>query len=117
MKQPRAIRQIPSTVTEVDLATGRETHKPAAWDILPPAADKCQVCAVKHATAQPHNVQSLYYQVTFNSMVGRAPTWADAMAHCSASMREAWTAELKRLGHWSEPPDGEKPVAHHGIEA
>jgi hypothetical protein len=45
------------------------------------------------------------------------PTWADAIALCGPAMRNVWTEELKRREVWSEPPDGEKPVAHHGIEA
>jgi hypothetical protein len=54
--------------------------------------------------------------MTFHGMLGRYPTWADAMAHCSASVREAWTTELKRRGAWPEPRDGEEPVAHHDVD-
>jgi hypothetical protein len=114
MKQ---VKQIPSTLARVDLSTGRETHEPMAWKVLPPSADKCQVCAIKHEPDAPHNAQSLYYVTTFYGMIGRAPTWADAVAHCSAPVREAWAAELKRRGAWSEPPEGEEPVAHHGVES
>lgn len=110
-------KQIPSIVTEVDLSTGKETHKPMAWNVMPPPKDKCQICAVKHDPAQPHNAQSLYYQMTFNGMVGRSPTWADAMAHCEAPVRDAWKAELLRMKAWSEPPIGEMPVCHHGVES
>jgi hypothetical protein len=66
--------------------------------VLPPAADRCQVCATKHEAHLPHNAQSLYYQMTFNMQHGRGPTWLDAMAHCSEELRKAWTAELKSKG-------------------
>jgi hypothetical protein len=112
---PKVVKQIPSTVTKIDLSTGKETHKAAAWNVLPPASDKCQICAVKHASSEPHNAQSIYYQMTFNGMVGRAPTWADAVAHCDDSTRHHWETELRRIGAWSEPPKGEKPIRHHGI--
>jgi hypothetical protein len=109
------IKQIPGALTEVDLTTGKETHKPMAWNVLPPAADKCQVCAVKHAPSEPHDAQSLYYQMTFNGMIGRAPTWADAIAHCDDGVKRAWGAELRKMGAWSEPQNGEAPVLHHGV--
>jgi hypothetical protein len=111
----KTVKQIPSTVTEVDLRTGKETHKSAAWNVPPPAPDKCQVCAVKHDPDQPHNAQSLYYNMTFSGMVGRAPTWADALAHCDGATKQAWEAELRRRGAWSEPPKGEAPVRHHCV--
>lgn len=66
--------------------------------LLPPRADRCQTCAGKHKAAAPHNAQSLYYQVAFEMEHGRAPTWGDAMAHCSDECRAVWTAELVRLG-------------------
>jgi hypothetical protein len=44
----KTVKQIPGAMTVVDLATGKETHEPMAWTMLPPAADKCQVCARKH---------------------------------------------------------------------
>ena len=113
--KPKAVRQIPGTVTHVDIATGKERHEGMAWNVLPPAPDKCQICAVKHEPEIPHNAQSLYYQMTFNGMVGRAPTWADAMAHCSEEMKAAWKRELTQKNAWTEPPAGEQPIAHHGV--
>jgi hypothetical protein len=112
----KAARALPSTLTEIDLVTGEETHKPMAWKVMPPPAGSCQICGVKHEPSEPHNAQSLYYDVTFSGMVGRSPTWADAMAHCAEPVRQAWERELRRAGHWSEPPDGERPVKHHGVE-
>jgi|SRR5215813_738604 len=111
----KAVKQIPGAVTEVDTVTGKETHKPMSWNVLPPPADKCQICARDHDPHEPHDAQSLYYQMTFNGMVGRSPTWADALAHCAEGMRRLWEAALRRGGHWSEPPEGELPVKHHGV--
>ncbi len=115
-KMVKAAREIPSTMTEVDLAGGEETHKPMAWKVAPPPADHCQICSRKHDTAEPHDAQQVYYQVVFESMIGRPPTWADAIAHCNEMIREVWERELRRAAHWTEPPDGERPVKHHGVE-
>jgi hypothetical protein len=116
------IRPVPSTVTTVDMATGKETTKPMNWGLLPPAAGKCQVCAGEHAPHEPHNAQSLYYQYAFYGATNpqRWPTWADAVAHCSPGMQARWKEEL--TGHhtgnrWTEPPEGVAPVAHLGEEA
>jgi hypothetical protein len=112
---PKAIRQIPGSVTSVDLESGRETHAAGSWNVMPPPADRCQICAAKHDPEQPHNAQSIYYQVTFNGMLGRAPTWADAIAHCSDDLRRKWEEALRARGAWSEPPQGEQPVKNHGV--
>jgi hypothetical protein len=66
--------------------------------VLPPAPDKCQICATTHEPELPHNAQSIYYQMTFNMAHGRAPTWIDAMEHCTAEMRDYWSAELILMG-------------------
>lgn len=62
--------------------------------VLPPHPDKCQICGSAHDEAQPHNAQSMFYQVTFNLAHGRAPTWIDATAHCTPEVRELWRAAL-----------------------
>ena len=113
---PKRVDHIPSSVTSVDLKTGKETHHAGAWRVIPPPADCCQICAVKHIEVQPHNAQSLYYQMIFTNMIGRAPTWADAMAHCTPVVQAQWRGELERRNAWSEPPAGEKPVEHFGVE-
>ena len=66
--------------------------------LLPPAADRCQVCASKHEPELPHNAQSLYYQTAFNMEHGRAATWIDAMEHCSDEMKAQWRAGLIEHG-------------------
>jgi hypothetical protein len=113
----KAAKEIPSTMTVVDVATGEETHRPMAWKTVPPPKDHCQICAVKHDPSDPHNSQSLYYQTVFQGIVGRPPTWADALAHCKEPVRQAWELELLRINRWTEPPAGEMPVRHHGIDS
>lgn len=66
--------------------------------LLPPHPGTCHACAVAHEPDQPHNAQSLYYQVRFRMEFGRPPTWADAMAHCSESVQSAWRAALAERG-------------------
>lgn len=66
--------------------------------MLPPAPDKCSVCASTHLPAEPHNQMSLYYQLSFRLQHGRFPTWEDAMAHCDPDVREIWTEELIAAG-------------------
>lgn len=79
--------------------------------ILAPAAlGKCPVCAVKHDIAAPHNKESLHYQYRFFAQHQRWPTWADAIAYCSAEMQSAWKKELIEREVWSEPESGE-PIA------
>lgn len=68
------------------------------WTMLPPAPDVCQVCATKHEPEMPHNQQSLYYQMAFFRDNGRYPTWADAFAHCTSEMQEAWKEGLRQHG-------------------
>lgn len=117
MDNPKPIRSIAGTVTTVDLGTGKEVKTEGMqWGILPPSKDRCQICAIKHEPDQPHDATRMYYQVIFNSNVGRLPTWADAMAHCSSEIQEKWKDEFVRRDIWSEPPKGERPVKHHGVE-
>ncbi|MUG24742.1 hypothetical protein GNQ08_20450 [Paenibacillus macerans] len=66
--------------------------------LLPPAADKCQKCAVDHDPEQPHNQDSLYWKYWFFGQNGRWPTWADAMEHCSPEIKEFWTQALEDRG-------------------
>lgn len=109
------VRTIPSTVDTVDMATGKVIEtKPANWNLLPPPADCCQICAKKHTLDMPHNAQSLYYATAFNARVGRSPTWADAMAHCTPEIQAAWRRHLTNINAWSAPPAGQAPVAHYG---
>lgn len=66
--------------------------------LLPPAPNACQECARIHGADEPHDANSLYYQLHFKLEQGRDPTWADAMVHCSEATKAAWIAELKERG-------------------
>lgn len=68
------------------------------FTLLAPAKDTCQVCATEHRPEEPHNKQSIFYQIKFQAQHGRWPTWTDAMSHCQPDMKAAWTAELKARG-------------------
>lgn len=77
--------------------------------LLPPPPGTCPLCAKNHPPELPHNQQSMYWQYRFYQQVGRWPTWADAVAHCSPAMQCLWRERLEELGAWSEP-EGE-PIA------
>lgn len=79
--------------------------------LMPPAAGTCPVCATAHEPELPHNAQSLYYQMRFNGVHGRWPTWADAVSHCVPRMQETWKDLLEQKKAWSEPPEGVEPIA------
>ena len=116
-KDPKPVRHIPGTVETVDSATGKVVKREGmSWALVPPAPDKCQICAAKHGPEEPHNAQSLFYQMAFHGMHGRNPTWADALAHCALDVQAAWEAGLREKNAWTEPPPGEDPIAHHGVE-
>lgn len=65
---------------------------------LPPRPGTCPECAGKHGQNEPHNCNSLYYQMKFRQKHGRSPTWEDAMSHCDRQTREAWARELAGRG-------------------
>ena len=70
-----------------------------SFQLLPPAPDLCQVCAAEaHGDEMPHNRDSLFYQVWFNSTYGRAATWADASLLCSKETKEDLLATLHEYG-------------------
>ena len=58
----------------------------------------CPECAAMHEPTQPHNLHSLTYQYKFYDQHGRFPTWEDAMAHCSESVKKFWITELEKRG-------------------
>ena len=71
---------------------------PDDFVLLPPKPGTCPVCAADHTPDLPHNRDSLFYQMRFYQRHGRFPTWADAMAHCSETMKAFWKAELIKRG-------------------
>lgn len=62
------------------------------------APEYCPLCGTCHPEESPHDVYSFTYQVRFMLDHGRKPTWFDAMAHCTETMRDQWLAALKRRG-------------------
>ena len=90
-RKPRKI----GTVQTVNMETGEVvSEKKNAFTILPPRDNVCQECAVDHPWDQPHNQQSLTYQMQFHATHGRWPTWSDAMAHCADEVKRHWRREL-----------------------
>lgn len=73
--------------------------------ILPPKPGVCSICAVDHKPNQPHNPESLYYQMKFRQQNGRFPTWADAMAHCEPHIQKMWIDALAERGVIVEMPE------------
>lgn len=82
----------------------------AGMALLPPRPDVCQVCARDHRPDLPHDLGTLFYQVQFQGRFGRAPTWADAVAHCTPEMQAQWRAAIEARGAWTEPPAGQEPI-------
>lgn len=66
--------------------------------MLPAAPGTCPECATKHDPEQPHNQQSLFYQMIFQNTNGRGATWEDAMSHCDEEVKSLWRSELIKRG-------------------
>ena len=71
---------------------------PEETRVSAPGPGKCPVCAAVHDPMDPHDRDSLYYQMRFRRRHKRFPTWADAMAHCSREKQEEWRAKLEAEG-------------------
>lgn len=69
------------------------------WTLLPPDnPNACSQCGVEHEPELPHDAHSLHYSYAFYAEHNRWPTWADAMAHCTPEIQEAWKIELRKHG-------------------
>ena len=66
--------------------------------ISAPVPGTCPVCATVHDKAEPHDLNSLYYQNQFFKTHRMFPTWADALCHCDSAMKTMWREKLKRAG-------------------
>lgn len=66
--------------------------------ITAPVPGSCPMCATFHGNDEPHDLGSLYYQNKFYKIYRRFPTWADALWHCSASVKAEWKEKLKKSG-------------------
>ncbi len=79
----------------VDAETGEAVPvEGGGFRMLPGPPGTCEWCCVAHEPDQPHNQQSLPYQMRFHQIHGRWPTWSDAMAHCSDKVKAHWRREL-----------------------
>ena len=74
--------------------------------LLAPGKRKCPVCADRHRAWEPHNRNSLYYQLRFRRENGRDPTWEDAMADLSQLMRAYWLGILEKKRRENQRKDG-----------
>lgn len=104
-QHPRKIGKVQT----IDATTGDVlSEKRNAFTLLPAADGVCPECAVDHAHDQPHNQQSMYYQMRFHGTHGRWPTWTDALAHCPDDVKAHWRialiAQMKKNGI-KVPPD------------
>lgn len=70
----------------------------AEMKLLPPARHLCQQCAWEHPPEQPHNKQTLFYQVKFEMENNRPGTWNDAMSHCTPDIQKQWKEHLRNAG-------------------
>jgi hypothetical protein len=86
-----------------DLKGNPMTPLPGGMTMLPAKAGTCPDCATVHEPGQPHNQQSLFYQMRFHGLNGRWPTWEDAMRHCSPEVRAMWIEGLAEHGVIVDP--------------
>jgi hypothetical protein len=79
----------------VDIETGESVPvEGGGLRMMPGPPGTCPMCHVAHDPEEPHNQESLPYQMKFRSLKGRFPTWSDAMAHCTPEMQELWRANI-----------------------
>jgi hypothetical protein len=74
------------------------TQEINTFTLLSPAPGSCPECAVAHEPHEPHDRESLFYQIKFKMEHGRDPTWTDAISHCPKELKDAWTRELQKKG-------------------
>lgn len=73
-------------------------EREVSMTLLPPAPDKCQVCAADHGPEEPHNPESLYWAMARNMEGKPSPTWEDALAHCDEDVQKASAEVLAKHG-------------------
>lgn len=61
----------------------------------------CEQCGRVHSPKDPHDPYTSQYIALFWKTKDRLPTWQDALAHCTETVREEWRGELKRLGKYT----------------
>lgn len=77
--------------------------EPEPLRLLPPHPSLCQQCARDHPPEEPHDRESLFYQMWFMLTHGRWPTWADACAHTDPERQRLWREELEAMGAKWDP--------------
>jgi hypothetical protein len=112
----KAAREIPSTLTEIDLVTGEETHKPMAWKVMPPPGGKLPDL---RGEARAERTAQCTVALLRRDVQRDGRPFAD-LGRRDGSLRGAGEAGAGARAaadwHWSEPPDGARPVKHHGVE-
>ena len=66
--------------------------------ILPLSRWKCPICADRHTEKEPHNRNSLYFQMRFFQDHRCSPTWGDCLSGLSPLMKAYWRMEMKKKG-------------------
>lgn len=94
----RAMIPIPMKMTTINMQTGAETPSVIEAKMMPAPEGTCALCAHPHDESQPHNAQSLFYQMRFQAEHGRAPDWRDAMQHCEPDVKRLWKEALAGAG-------------------
>lgn len=94
----RQMIPLPIKTETVDMTTGESTPGTMTAFMMPAKEGTCETCATKHDADQPHNAQSLFYQMRFQAENNRAADWRDAMAHCDEATRKTWTDALVGMG-------------------
>jgi len=86
------------SVEKIDVETGESVPvEGGGMLMLPGQPGSCEWCHVVHSLEEPHNRDSLPYQIKFQTIHGRSPTWTDAMAHCRPEVQALWKGELVRM--------------------
>lgn len=83
-------------------ASGADVEAWTPLDAPPPG--HCPFCWTAHAPGAPHELASPLYQARFAVAYGRAPTAADAAAHCASAERGAYRRQMAAGGLWGAPP-------------
>jgi hypothetical protein len=60
------------------------------WKILKPGEEMCQTCGVRHEENEPHDANSLYWNLHNELRNLPEPTWSDAIAHCDQDTQKHW---------------------------
>lgn len=83
------------TVESVDMETGESVPlEGGGLRMLPGPPGTCEYCHVAHDPTQPHDQQSLSYQMKFYAINNRWPTWSDAIAHCTPEIMAEWREQI-----------------------